>query len=70
MNTTKYQKAQYVRDMLAEEAAHGLNMQLVLAGLPDEDLRVMERVAQQCRSARGGQSSRIQTISFVVDMEE
>ncbi len=70
MNTAKYQKAQYVRDMLAEEAVHGLNMQLVLAGLPDEDLKVMEKVAQQCRNARGGQQAPVQTVSFVVDLEE
>jgi hypothetical protein len=56
--------------MLAEEAVHGLNMQLVLAGLPDEDLKVMEKVAQQCRNARGGQQAPIQTVSFVVDLEE
>jgi len=69
MANAKYQKAQYIRDMLAEESAHGLNMQMVLARLTDEDLDLVEQVVQKCRHAREIHSEP-QTVTFVVDMED
>jgi hypothetical protein len=69
MNTEKYQKAKFVHEMMAEEAGHSLNMQVVLAGLPDEQLQMIENVVSQCRTARSGQNS-YPTVTFVVDWEE
>jgi hypothetical protein len=50
----RYQKARYIQDMLAQESTYGfgLNMQLILAELSDEDLAVIERVAQRCQTSR------------------
>jgi len=50
----RYQKARYIQDMLAQESTYGfgLNMQLILAELSDEDLEVIERVAQRCQVSR------------------
>ncbi len=65
----KYQKAKYISDMLAEESTHGLNMQVVLAELPEGELRVLEKIAHQCRTARAPERD-LETVTFVVDMEE
>ncbi len=72
MNTEKYQKAKFVHGMMAEEAGHSLNMQVVLAGLPDEQLQMIENVVSQCRTARANQNSQnsYPTVTFVVDWEE
>jgi hypothetical protein len=69
MQAEKYQKAQYLREMLAEEANHGLNMQMVLAELPENDLQVIEKVARRCRTSRGPQSS-TDTTSYMLDWEQ
>lgn len=54
MTLEKYQKARQIQTMLAGEATYnnGLNMQLVLAELPDDELQLLERLAQRCRVAR------------------
>lgn len=70
MNTTKYQRAKYVRDLLAEEANdHGLSMQVVLAELPDTELQVLEKVANKCRSARGTHDD-TRMVAWVLDFEQ
>lgn len=67
---TKYQKAKYICEMLAEEASgHGLNMQVVLSELTEKELDTLEKVAHQCRTAREHQNEP-RTVTFVLDWEQ
>jgi hypothetical protein len=66
---TKYQKAKYICDMLAEEAVgHGLNMQVIVSELSSEELATLEKVAQRCRNSRASQGDP-ETVTFVLDWE-
>jgi len=67
---TRYQKAKYVCEMLAKEVtAHGLNMQVVLSELSEEELKTIEKVAYQCRTTRE-HIGEPQTVTFVLDCEQ
>lgn len=74
MNKTKYQRAKYVRELLAQEASdHGLSMQVVLAELPETELQVLEKFASRCRTSHAPQSetqSDSQMVAWVLDFEQ
>ncbi len=52
MKTAKIQRTRYIQNMLAEEANHGLNMQMTLAELPEKELDLIEQFMNRCRKAR------------------
>lgn len=67
---TKYQRAKHVCEILAEEATgHGLNMQVAVSELSEEELDTLEKLAHRCRSSREGQDHP-ETVTFVVDWEQ
>jgi hypothetical protein len=66
---TKYQKAKYICEMLAEEAVtHNLNMQVVLSKLEESELATLEKIAHRCRSAHE-HPGEPETVTFVIDWE-
>lgn len=52
MKTAKIQRIRYIQNMLAEEANHGLSMQMTLAELTEKELAFIEQFMNRCRKAR------------------
>jgi hypothetical protein len=66
---TKYQKAKYICEMLAEEAVtHNLNMQVVISELEEGENATLEKIAQRCSSAHNHHGEP-ETVTFAIDWE-